>query len=243
MRLAARRFTIRSVMIAIGLIAGLLALPGPWQIIIIAFCFPCLAMAYARRLDSQGLLRVAGICFWSLAILINGVYCACSVLPGIHLLLLDMAWLVFVLPTLTGFGVAWARLVSARHGQRRYVSSRAWLSVIALTLMPLVTAATAWPFQMTFLMTRPALESLADRVAAGGAVRTPLRVGPYQIAGTAFDPASGNVGLMIDTNPSGPSGFVRDRSSRNRPFGCFHPFRGDWYHLSLIGGWCYHEED
>ncbi len=237
------RFTIRGLLIAIGIIAGLLALPDPWRVIAFALSLPCLALLYARWLHAQDLLGISGVCFWTSAILINVSYAVLSISPGLHLHLLFMAWFVLFLPTLAGFGIAWARLTTRRDGDRRYSSSRAWLSVLALTLMPLVTAGTALPFQLRFLLARPALERLADRVAAGQAVTNPQWAGTYWIAGSAVDPASGNVGLMIDTNPSGPSGFVRTRGIRSQPYGCFRPFRGDWYHLNLVGGWCYHEED
>jgi hypothetical protein len=243
MRLPFQRFTIRGLLIAIGVIAGLLALPDPWRVIAFALSLPCLALLYARWLHAQGLLVIAEFCFWILAILINILYVSLSVFPGLHLLLLYIAWLVLVLPTLAGFGIVWARLTTGGDGVSQTSSSRTWLSVIALTLMPLVAARTAWPFQLRFLMAKPALERLADQVATGQAMTTPQWAGPCWIAGSAFDPASGNVGLMIDTNPNGPSGFVRNRGPLSGPYGCFRPFRGDWYHLNLVGGWCYHEED
>ncbi len=243
MRMPHVQFTIRGLLIAIGVIAGLLALPDPWRVFAFALSLPCLALLYARWLYAQGLLGNAGFCFWIPAIFINVLYTILSIIPGLHLLLLCVAWFALVLPTLAGFGIAWARLAIRSDGDSRYSPSRAWLSVLALTLMPLVTAGTAWPFQLRFLMARPALERLAVRVAAGQAITAPQWAGPYLIAGSAVDPASGNVGLMIDTDPSGPSGFVRNRGPRSGPYSCFRPFRGDWYHVSLIGGWCYHEED
>lgn len=238
-----KRITIRSLMIAIAVIAGLLALPEPWPITAVAFSFPCMSLRYASWLHAHGQLRMARICFWTTAILINGAYSACSVVPGIHLVLLCMAWFPIVLPTLAGFGIAWGRLASRGVGERRQSTLCLALAVFALTVMPLVTALTAWPSQLTFLMARPALESLADRVAAGQPVTSPRWVGPYRIAASAFDPASGNVGLMTDTRPGGPCGFVRDRRPRSGPHSCHRPIRGDWYHFAFVGGWCYHEED
>ena len=243
MRFPLGRFTIRCCLIAIGIVAGMLALPDPWRVVAFALSIPCLALLYARWLHSQGLLGVAGFCFWALAILINVLYAVCSAFPGIHLYFLFVAWFFLVLPTLAAFGIAWASLASGDKGDRRHSASHAWWFVIALTPMPAMTAVTAWPFQVRFLMAMPALERLADRVAAGQAVTYPQWAGPIQIAGSAVDPASGNVGLMIDTNPNGPSGFIRCRGPQSDSYGCHRPFRGDWYHLSLVGGWCYHEED
>jgi hypothetical protein len=50
----------------------------------------------------------------------------------------------------------------------------------------------------------------------------------------------GGVALLIDPNPGGASGFVRDKGSFTGPYGCFGPIRGDWWHVALGGGWCYH---
>jgi hypothetical protein len=243
MELPLQRFTIRGLLIAIAVIAGVLAIPDPWRVIALALSIPCLSLLYGRWLHAHGLIGMAGFCFWTSAIFINVLYVVASICPELHLLLLCMAWFVLVLPTLAGFGIAWSRLTSARDGDRRQSSSRAWLSVFALTLLPLVTAGTAWPFQLRFLMAKPALERLADGVAAGQAMTNPQWAGPFRIAGSAVDPASGNVCLMIDTKPNGPSGFVRNRETRSGLYGCFRPIRGDWYHLTLVGGWCYHEED
>src|SRR4051794_38614772 len=112
MRLPRVRFTIRSLLIAIGGIAGLLALPDPWRFIVITLSIPCLALLSARWLQGNGRLGMAGICFWTLAVSINALYAVLSAFPGIHLALLCMAWLVLVLPTLAGFGIAWAKLTA-----------------------------------------------------------------------------------------------------------------------------------
>lgn len=238
-----KRFTIRSLLIAIAVIAGLLALPDDCRIVGFALSFPCLAIVYAQWLHAHGQLRTAGLWFWTLAIVINALYTACSAFPGIHFVLLWLAWLFLVLPILGSFGIAWARLNSEGDGEPGLSTARAGLSVFALTLLPLATIWTAWPSQLIFLMAKPGLERLADQVAAGQPLTYPRWVGPYRIAGSAIDRASGNVGLMTDTSPGGPSGFVRDRRSGSGPYNCHAPFRGDWYHLSLPGGWCYHVED
>lgn len=252
MRSISGRFTIRSLMIAVAVSAGLLALPVRWGvfslqlgILALALSPPVLAVLYAGWLHANGHLRIAGRFFWISAIATNVLYVTSCAFPGFHVVMLVAAWFLYALPTLGGFGMAWATLTEGGGGGHQATTSRAWLAVIALTMIPLATAWTAWPSYLRFLMARPALERLADRVAAGQAVTSPQRAGSFWIAGSRFDPTSGNVGLMIDTDPNGPTGFIRNRAPRpwGEPFACYRPFLGDWYHLDLVGGWCYHEED
>jgi hypothetical protein len=122
-------------------------------------------------------------------------------------------------------------------------SSSVWKWVIVLSLMPGVTAYTLWPFRLEFLTVRSTLERLADQVAAGQAVSSPRSAGPFQLVASAVDSEAGGVALLIDPNPSGPSGFVRHKNYTKGPYDCFRPIRGDWWHMELGGGWCYHEED
>ena len=63
------------------------------------------------------------------------------------------------------------------------------------------------------------------------------------LAGSRVDSRTGGVALLIDPDPNGPSGFVRHKVYYAGPYGCFGPIRGDWWHVGLGGGWCYHEED
>ena len=233
-------FTIRGLMIAVGVVAASLALPAPAMAMAAWLLFVGSAEFLAWWLHSRDLPGMAGLCFWIPATLVNGLYLALSLSPvGLLPEMLCLAWLLLVLPTLLGFGIAWARLATRGDGDRQAPTSRAWASAAAMILMPLVTAWTVWPFQVRFLLARPALERLADRVAAGQAIPTPVSAGPFTFAKVVLEPVSGNVGLMIDPSPSGPSGFVRCSGSD----ACHRVFRGDWYHLVLGGGWHYHEED
>src|SRR4051812_3179966 len=100
MKLPRVRYTIRSMLIAIGVIAGLLALPDPWQIIAFALSLLCLTLLYAHWLHSKELLGIAGGCFWVIAIVSNCGYVVLSSWPGLHLDLLIMVWLVLLLPVL-----------------------------------------------------------------------------------------------------------------------------------------------
>ena len=87
----------------------------------------------------------------------------------------------------------------------------AWLSVGVLALLPLFTLLTLWPLRLGFAASRPALEHIADQVAAGQTITYPQQVGLFRIAGSVVDPSSGSVGLLIDPNPNGYTGFVRVR--------------------------------
>jgi hypothetical protein len=63
----------------------------------------------------------------------------------------------------------------------------------------------------------------------------------FRLAGSAVEPATGNVGLMIEPNPDGPTGLVRASPGnfQNRA----GPFRGDILYVDLGWGWDYREED
>src|SRR4051794_25670870 len=93
------RFTIRSLMIAVVIVAGLLALPNGLGVIVLACGLPCLAVIGAQWLVSRGHRHIAAFGFWSLATLTNALYAASCVAPDIYLdVLLMFGWLVIVIP-------------------------------------------------------------------------------------------------------------------------------------------------
>jgi hypothetical protein len=241
--LPAWRFRIRSFMIGVAIIAGLLALPDGLRVVAALLSPPCLALFMSWRLLVGGHRRLAAVGFWSLATLANVLFTALCIFPGMLSGILCIIWLIVILPTLVGFGHTWAVLATRGevipHPSRRL----AWMWVIALAVMPGVTAWTVWPFRLQFLIVRSALERVADQVAAGQAVSFPLNVGPFRLTASRVDSQTGGVALLIDPDPSGPCGFVRKKGSLTGPFSCFRPIRGDWWHVGLGGGWCYHEED
>jgi hypothetical protein len=237
------RFTIGGLMIAVVVIAGLLALPDGWREFAAVLTIPVLALFAARWLFLQRHRRLVGFCFWVLAIAANVGFVAFCVTPGWCIPeLLCAVWLFLLLPPLAGFGGVWlvllTRDVAAAQGNPLVVR----VLVVVLTVLPLVTVLTLWPLQIAFHLARPSLETLADRVAAGQSVKYPVWAGPFRIADSVVDPGSGNIGLMIDPNRNGPTGFVRHR---NRSFarGCASPFVGDMVHVSLTMDWCYHVAD
>ena len=86
------------------------------------------------------------------------------------------------------------------------------------------------------------MERLADRVASGQVLGGPEWAGMVYVVGSAVDSAKGNVGLIVNSEPSGRSGFVRVgpgiRPDQND---------GPFYNLNLnehLGGrWWYQDED
>jgi hypothetical protein len=230
-------------MVGVAILAGLLALPAGLREVAAVLLVPCLALFAAWRVLVGGHRRLAVFAFWSLAITVNVLLTAACAFPGMLSGALFIVWVIVIMPTLAGFGTTWA--VLATRGEIVPHPSRqlAWMSVIALTMTPGLTAWTVWPFRLEFLTVRPALERVADLVEAGQAVSFPLNVGPFRLTASRVDSQTGGVALLIDPNPNGPSGFVRHKISFTGPYGCFDPIRGDWWHVGLGGGWCYHEED
>src|SRR5262245_6908130 len=104
---------------------------------------------------------------------------------------------------------------------------------------------TPWPLRLAFLASRPAMERLADRVAAGRAVTSPEWAGLFQIVGSAVDPTTGNVGLITDPDPAGRSGFVRLSPAVrvDGPYWNYRPFVNLNINEHLTGPWWYQNED
>src|SRR5262245_22961305 len=101
--------------------------------------------------------------------------------------------------------------------------------------MPCLTVLTHWPLYLAFLVVRPALDWLADRAAAGQSIGWPQWAGPFRLVRADVDPRSGHVALVIDPNPGGPSGFVRDRPGV--PPGPGKLILGTDLYVELGGGW------
>jgi hypothetical protein len=239
MRLFRLQFTIRSLMIAVVVVAGLLRGLG---LTVIGLSLPFLAVVGAQWLVFRGQRRFAAFGFWLAATLTNVLYAASCVAPDAYLLpALFLGWMIIAGPTIGSLGAAWVTLATRQCATPRRSSPAAWSAVIVLSIMPLGTLWTLWPLHLAFVASRPSLEHLADQAAAGQASGFPRWAGLFRVAASAVDSATGNVGLMIDPNPSGPTGFVRVRpgTSRNRT----GPFGWDDLDVDLRWGWEYREED
>lgn len=77
------QFTIRSLMIAVVFVAGLLAMPCGLRGFAAVLSLPCLALFSAGRLLDGGHRLLAAIGFWSLAIPANLLFVAFCASPGI----------------------------------------------------------------------------------------------------------------------------------------------------------------
>jgi hypothetical protein len=237
------RFRLWQIMIAVMAVALLLALPDGWGMIVLpALAIPFLGTTYALCLVFRKRRRLAMFAFWLPAALSNVLFAALCVSPEVYLLgFAFFVWLIFILPTTAVFGVAWAVLATREGSVWHRFPPGAWLAVVALAVLPLVTLWSFWPLRLAFLTVRPALNRLADQVAAGAGPSFPQWVGPFRVARSAVDPASGNVGLMIDPNPNGPTGLVRVcpgiPPNRRGPIGW------DDLQVDLGWGWEYREED
>jgi len=226
-------------MIAVMVVAGLFALPSTWSVFLIAIACPSLALLGAQWQLSRGYRRLAALCFGIAGLLANLMYVACCIRPISFALTALVIGLVFVVPTILSFGVAWATMATRESALPQRASRTAWPTVIVLAVMPLITVCTLWPFHLFFLAAKPTMELLADRAAAGNALRGPQWVGPYRLLESNVDSATGDVKLLIEPNPSHPSGFVR--------FGPRTPKHTEAEELNLdlhLGGrWWYQEED
>ncbi len=125
-------------MIAVLVVAGLLALPKGPGMIAVALSLPCLSLIGGRWLVFRGHRRVAASGFGVLAILTNVSYAAACVAPDAYLLpALFVGWMIIAAPTIGGFGAAWATLATRQGALPSRSPPAAWLTVIALSIMPL----------------------------------------------------------------------------------------------------------
>jgi hypothetical protein len=208
----------------------------------VALSIPCACFVGAEWLVSQGHRRVAALGFWGLAVTSNLLFAATCIAPEIHSqILLFYVSSFIVMPAIMAIGLAWCRLGTRDGLVPRRFEAAAWLSVIVLAFLPLFTILSLWPLRLGFVIARPALERLADQVAAGQTIGYPQQLGLFRIGGSRVDAASGNVGLLIDWNPSRDPGFVRVRSGT--PTDVRGPIIGSDLNVELGAGWSYRGDD
>ncbi|MGO9471103.1 MAG: hypothetical protein ACLQIB_05890 [Isosphaeraceae bacterium] len=245
MRLPRSRFTLLNLMVAVAVIACFLALLktcGAFLTVCVLLGLLLAAMSWTML---QGQRRLALWGFGSASVAVS-----CS-LAGLSIYAFNMWGMAGMalgslcgIPLILGFGTAWSAAATRREATRRRSPLLAWPLVIVLATLPLTILFTQWPFHLAFAASKPALNRLADRVAAGQAIRRPVRAGFFTVVSSAVDPASGNVGLITDPDPSGRSGFVRlslhPNTSPGRVGGPFYNLNGD---LQMGEGWRYQSED
>jgi hypothetical protein len=202
----------------------------------VVFLALCLTFAAALGWMLHGFRRLSGLSFGVVGTLTNILCLAiCVVAYGFGGIALIGIGSFVTFPIVIGSGAAWAIAATRRTARPRYSPFWVWPLVLTAALLPLSMLITSWPFRLAFLVSRPALENVADRVAAGQAVTGPEWAGLFRVVGSAVDSASGNVGLITDQDPAGRSGFVRGRTGG--------PFFNLNIYLPLCDEWTYQCED
>jgi hypothetical protein len=146
------RFTIRSLMIIVAVVAALLAPLKGWigLAITLVLAMPLFAHLGVSWLVFRGERRVAALAFWGAATLINVVYAVLCMRPNRDLVMpLCLIWLFFIAPTLISCGVAWGFLATRPSAIPRRPALPVWLAVALLTVMPVLAPLTFWPRHLT----------------------------------------------------------------------------------------------
>jgi hypothetical protein len=187
--------------------------------------------------------RTAAIGFVGLSILSNCLYVVASIYPDYMLTpLLTLAWVLVFLPSIAALGTAWIKLATPGNAGPRRSPSTSWALVIVLAILPGITISTVWPLHLAFLAFRPRLERLADRVEAGQSFASPYWIGPFRLSESGVDSDSKTVGLFIDPNPGGRTGFVRVRAETPEA-DHFSLLLGTDTNVELGWGWSYRQDD
>jgi hypothetical protein len=244
MRLGRLRFTIFRLMVIVALAAVFFWLLHEPDGLLFAVATGGFALAFISWALVRGRRRSAAICFVASVVVANGlvapvcIYCHGAGWPGVF------AGLFGGIPTALGFGTAWA-VAATRSGVDHTGSALVpcppllvLLLTVSTAFTPLIALWTLWPLRVAFLVSNPALDGLADRVAAGRAPAFPVQAGLYRIVGCATDSRTGNIALITDANPGGREGFVRHRPGT--PHG---PFSSLWMSVELNTRWAFEMEE
>jgi hypothetical protein len=250
MPLAVPHFMIRNLMTAAATLAGAAAvlivatieMSGPGLMAI--WTVPLeIAMVFALNRMFRRFRRLSARCVGVVAVLGNVssvVLCVYTRnLEGVVVVIL--IWLVSF-PLILGAGAAWAAAATRPNAVPPRSPVVAWSLVGGLAFAPLTMILTLWPLRLAFEISRPAMDRLADLVAARHGYGGPQWAGMFYVAATDVDTDTGNVALIIDTNASGRSGFVRVGPGiaidRNTPH-----LLGLIFNDHLGGRWSYQNED
>ncbi len=232
-------------MIVVAVVAGLLAVALSPTALVVTFGLLYVALIGVQWRIFRGFRRLSLLCFGVVVALINilnATLCVYLLNLGGGVLMF-IGWIV-AFPTVIGTGAAWASAATRRSARPRRSPLVAWPLVLVLALSPLSMLLTYWPFRLAFLASRPAMDRLADRVEAGQRVTSPEWAGLFRVVASAVDPSTGNVGLVIDADPSGRSGFVRASVGPGMPAARSNgPFHNLNFDLQLPERWWYECED
>jgi hypothetical protein len=236
------RCTIKQLMAAVAVVASSLALYrafGKVFFLLAAFslCPGCVAW-FATR----GRRRSAA---WGLAVTaaVAGVAIATVCVYFVNLTGFVLAFLATVaaIPLILGLGASWAAEATRKDASHRRPPVVAWLSVVAVVALTPSMLVTLWPLRLAFLVSRPAMDRLAARIAAGEGLGRPEWAGLYRVVATRREPRGSSVALIIDDNPAGASGFVRLGSPTAPAYAA--PMMNLNFDEDLGGRWRYQNED
>jgi hypothetical protein len=241
------RFTIRRLMAAVVLVAIFLWLIRYTQGVPLAVALGELVLALACCAMARGWRRRAATCFVATVVAANALVAPLSV----HF---SSSWRVMVsvgvglfvgIPMILGFGTAWSFSDTRRHATDGWPPKLSWpllsfVLAVTMAVTPLITLWTFWPLRVAFLVSWPALERLADHIESGHTVPFPVQAGLFRVVGSATDSRTGSVGLTIDPNPSGRSGFVRYLPGNTSGPGC-GPFHSLF--MGMRRRWTFEVED
>ncbi len=245
MGLAAPRFTIRSMMIAVAITGGFLGLyaaigDGLFAALFGLFYIGVIGIWWWMF---RGFRRLSALCFGTTVGLANAVCFFLSIywrnISGFFLI--SLVWLAFF-PLILGAGTAWAIKSTHRGAINRRSPLWVWPLVFGTAMAPLSMLFTQWPFRLAFQVSRPSLERLADRVGNGDDLIAPEWAGMIYVVGSTVDSSTGNVGLIVDPDRSGRSGLVRVGSGVP-PEQNVGPFHNLDLNERLGGRWSYQSED
>jgi hypothetical protein len=146
------QFKVRSLMIAVAAVAGLLALAlSPVGLVVLSgllYLAPIGALWWMFR----GFRRLSALCFGVVGTSVN------ILSAGLCINLLDLGGAVPIflgwfwsLPVVISTGVAWAKAATRRPARQRRSPLLAWPRVLVLALLPLSMLITFWPFRLAFL--------------------------------------------------------------------------------------------
>src|SRR5262249_18622047 len=143
----------------------------------------------------RGFRRLSALCFGVAAALANAGCAACCIyLAGTVGFVVMFVGSLLTLPVMIAAGVAWAAAATRRTATPRCSPLLMWPFVLTVALAPLSMLMTHWPLRLAFLASRPAMERLADRVAARQAIAGPEWAGLFRVVGSDVDLKTGNVG-------------------------------------------------
>ncbi len=241
-----KRVSIRHLMLVVAVTAGLSAIyraTGAFGFMALAAYLAAVAVAsvvpwsFARgnRQRAAWMLAVASVVeFVAMAGL--GIFCL-RYICMVYKLFVSLV----VLPFIVGGGVAWAVSASRPGADRRRSPRAAWSVAGLLLALPLVMMFTQLPVQTAFLLSRPALDRLADRVAAGGRIDRPEWAGLFLVRKIARHNAGpGTVSLIVENDSTGHTRLIRAATPGVEPQipaspTCFYRFAADdrWFHHEL----------